>query len=98
MLEELITPPTICSFFRSATLETINFISGNLDLFLQIYCKQINKGKKLINSFFYNYLKFIVTVSKILSPINEAAVPKFTGLLLYIAISKFKLELNIANA
>ena len=98
MFDELITPPTICSFLRSATLETINFISGNLDLLLQIYCKHINKGKKLINSFFYNYLKFIVTVSKTLSPINEAAVPKFTGLLLYIAISKFKLELNIANA
>jgi hypothetical protein len=81
-LEELITPPTICNFLRSATLETINFIFGNLDLYLQIYRKQINKGKKLINSLFYNYLKFTVTVSKILSPINDAAVPKFTGLLL----------------
>ena len=30
--KELITPPTICNFLRSATLETINFIFGNLDL------------------------------------------------------------------
>ena len=82
MLDELITPPTICNFLSNAILETINFIFGNLDLYLQIYCKQINKGKKLINSFFTNYLKFIVTVSRIFSPINDAAVPKFTGLLL----------------